>query len=516
MRKIYALAALGLIAAAPPVGVPVELAVPSPTPLAGRLLVFAEPVKPGEKTPDEVDANPFRGSDNAVTARDIASFSKGQVARVDADTDAVPGAWSMLAPGRYRMQAVLDVNGDYNYSGRGAGDIVSNVTEVSLPGPIPPLMLTRTIRASDPFIARSPDQKAIAAYLPKTVPVDFVSPKLSAFWGRPVHMRGSIALPPGYDPGSAQTWPTVYQTHGFGGNAASARWTAALRAKLMAEGKIPPMIWVALDESSPAGTHEFADSVNNGPWGEALTTELIPSLERTYRMDARASGRFLTGHSSGGWATLWLQTRYPKIFGGTWSTSPDSSDFHDFTGADLYRPNANVYVDAAGKPIPLVRMDGKEVAGFKSFAQLEAVLGPVGGQMASFDWVFSPKGADGRPMPMFDRRTGAVDPAVAAYWRDNYDIAYRLQRDWPMVRDDLDGKIHVIVGTADTFHLDGPAHRLQGVLQKLGAKADVRFLPGKTHFNLYEAGGNSNALTEQIAREMYAVARPAASSATER
>ncbi len=97
------------------------------------------------------------------------------------------------------------------------------------------------------------------------------------------------------------------------------------------------MIWVFLDESSATGTHEFADSVNNGPWGQALTTELIPYLESHYRMDADVQGRFLNGHSSGGWATLWLQTRYPKIFGGTWSTSPDPSDFHDFTGAEPLR-----------------------------------------------------------------------------------------------------------------------------------------------------------------------------------
>jgi pimeloyl-ACP methyl ester carboxylesterase len=321
-------------------------------------------------------------------------------------------------------------------------------------------------------------------------------------------MRGWVALPTDYDPASRKTWPTVYQTHGFGGNAQSARWSAAGYARLMAEGKIPPTIWVALDESSPTGTHEFADSVNNGPWGAALTTELIPWLEQHYRMDGKPSGRFLTGHSSGGWATLWLQTRYPKVFGGTWSTSPDPSDFHDFTGADLYRPGANVYVGAAGRPTPLVRMNGKEVADFADFARLEAVLGPYGGQMGSFDWVFSPKGPDGRPLPMFDRRTGAVDPAVVTYWRENYDIAYRLRRDWPAIRKDLDGKIHVIVGTADTFHLDGAAHRLQAVLQGLGAQDDVRFLPGKTHFDLYEANGDPNALTLQIASEMYSVARP--------
>ena len=389
---------------------------------------------------------------------------------------------------------------------------MSKVVDVSLPGPIAPVELSSVLPADDPYAVHSDSQRAVAAFLPKVEEVDFVSPKLSAFWGRPIHMRGWVALPPGYAGASQATFPTVYLTQGFGGNYQSARWTAASRLKLMSDGTLPAMIWVALDESFPTGTHEFADSVNNGPWGEALTTELMPSLERRYRMDAKPSGRFLTGHSSGGWATLWLQTRYPEIFGGTWSTSPDPSDFHDFTGADIYRRNANVYVDAAGKPVPLVRMNGRNVANLEDFARLENVLGPIGGQMSSFDWVFSPKGPDGRPLQMFDRRTGAVNPGVATYWRDHYDIAYRLQREWPALAPKLDGKIHVIVGTADTFHLEGAAHRLEAVLRKLGARTDVRFLPGKTHMDLYEANGDPNALTVQIATEMYAVARPGAAN----
>jgi hypothetical protein len=515
MRRMLALAALlltGAAASAVPVEVPVQLALPSATPLSGRLIIFAEPTKPGEAAPDSVDADPFSGSPTAVAARDVSSLSTGQTAIVDGETDSVPGPWSKLPPGHYHVQAVLDVNRDYNYSGRGTGDLVSNVIDVSLPGTISPLLLSKVLPKEDPNAFHNEAQKAIASYLPKIIPLDFVSTSLSSFWGRPIHMRGSIALPPGYDAASAKTWPTVYLTHGFGGNYSSTRWMAAARLKLMTERQIPPMIWVALDESSPTGTHEFADSVNNGPWGKALTSELIPWLERNYRMDARPSGRFLTGHSSGGWATLWLQTRYPSMFGGTWSTSPDPSDFHDFTGADLYRPGANVYVDKNGKPIPLVRMNGRDVASLEDFARLEAVLGPVGGQMASFDWVFSPKGADGRPAQMFDRRTGAVDPAVASYWRDHYDIAYRLEHDWRQLRGKLDGKIHVIVGTADTFHLDGAAHRLDGVLRRLGAKDDVRFLPGKTHMDLYEANGDPDALTKEIAKEMYAVARPAAAA----
>jgi len=100
---------------------------------------------------------------------------------------------------------------------------------------------------------------------------------------------------------------------------------------------MPETIWILLDESLPTGTHEFADSVNNGPWGTALTTELIPHLESRCHSDARAGARFLNGHSSGGWATIWLQVTYSRIFGGTWSTSPDPSDFHDFVGPDLYQ-----------------------------------------------------------------------------------------------------------------------------------------------------------------------------------
>jgi S-formylglutathione hydrolase FrmB len=321
-------------------------------------------------------------------------------------------------------------------------------------------------------------------------------------------MRGWVVTPPGYADHPRETWPTVYFTHGFGGGFRSLANTAVYVHAAMADGSAPPMIWVLLDESGATGTHEFADGVNNGPWGEALTAELIPDLERRWRMDARANGRFLNGHSSGGWAALWLQTRYPTVFGGTWPTSPDPSDFRDFTGVDLYAPGANVYHRADGTPVPLIRDHANVLATFEDFARQEAVEGEVGGQMASFDWVFSPRGADGRPEAMFDRVTGAVDPAVVAYWRDHYDIAARVAHDWPALKHDLDGKIHLIVGTDDTFYLDGAAHRLKAVLDGLGARSDFRFLPGRTHGDLYELNGDYRGLLKIIAWEMYAVARP--------
>lgn len=497
----------------------IDLPASAARPTAGRLLLFATDAKvamaaakDGQVT--EVDTNPFSPAQTAIAAREVERLAPGGEVALDADDLAFPAAFSKLPPGDYLLQAVLDTQHDYNYHGRNGGDLVSKVARVHLPAAVAPtLALVDTLPERDPWdiptrYLSDTTKKHLAEARRQVQPIDLVSPVLSAFWGRPVHMRGWVVLPPGYDPASRTTYPTVFQTHGFGGDVNTLAGSAAMLFGATAEKQLPPMIWVLLDESSATGTHEFVDSVNNGPWGRALTTELIPMLEGTYRMDARPSGRFLTGHSSGGWATLWLQTRYPKLFGGTWSTSPDPSDFHDFTGVDLYAPHANVYHRPDGSAYPLVRAKGKVIASYEAFARMERVLGPYGGQMASFEWVFSPRGADGRPLPMFDRDTGVVDPAVVAYWSENYDIARRLKTNWPELKPDLDGKIHVVVGTADTFYLDGAAHRLQAVLDGLGAKSSFRFLPGRTHMDLYVQGEDHQALLKQMAWDMYAVARP--------
>jgi len=502
----------------------VQLGAASTQPTSGRLLLFAIEEKTAEAEAransdgkdskvEEVDANPFRATQTTLAAREVSQWQPGQSIDIDADRLAFPAGYSQLPPGDYLVQAVLDVDHSYNYIGRGAGDLVSEVVKIHLPtASIPTLTLVKALPERDPW-ALSPSvpaaiRDAVPAAHQHATLVDFVSPSLSAFWGRPISMRGWVLTPPGYDPKTATRYPTVYYTQGFGGNNDRVTGASVNVYTAMAKGEMPPMIWVFLDESSPTGTHEFADSVNNGPWGHALTSELIPELESHYRMDGRANGRFLNGHSSGGWATLWLQTRYPEVFGGTWSTSPDPSDFHDFTGIDLYAPDANVYRKAAGSPYPLVRDHAKVLGTFEQFARLERVLGPYGGQLASFEWVFSPRGKDGRPEQMFNRDTGAVDPTVVTYWRDHYDIAYRLQHEWPHLKADLDGKIHLYVGTADTFYLDGAAHKLQAVPDGLHAKSDFHFLPNCTHFDLYTQGNDHQALLKQISWEMYAVARP--------
>nr|WP_225427795.1 alpha/beta hydrolase [Dyella tabacisoli] len=496
----------------------VGLGAASTQPVSGRLLLFAIDAKTAKAVAkngkvEEVDANPFQAVQTSIAAREVHHLEPGKGVALDADDMAFPAGFSQLPPGDYMVQAVLDVGHSYNYTGRSAGDLVSEVVTVHLPATTPPtLALTHVVPARDPWVlpasASEPERKAVLEMRKHAEVIDSVSPALSTFWGRPIHMHGRVLLPPGYDAKAAARYPTVYFTHGFGGSNDHFIGRMANIYSAMAKGEMPPMIWVFLDQSSATGTHEFADSVNNGPWGLALTEELIPALEAKYRMDGQTGGRFLNGHSSGGWATLWLQTRYPKLFGGTWSTSPDPSDFHDFTGPDLYAAQANVYRKGDGSAYPLVRDKGKVLATFEQFAKLERVIGAYGGQLSSFDWVFSPRGMDGRPQPMFNRDTGAVDADVVAYWRDHYDIAHRLQTHWPELKPDLDGKIHLIIGTADTFYLDGAAHKLQAVLDGLHAKSDFRFVPGKTHMDLYEKGDDRIALLKQIAWEMYAVARP--------
>jgi enterochelin esterase-like enzyme len=494
---------------------------------SGRLLLFAMEAKAAEAIAMErskgqsnkietVDADPFNATLTSVAALEVNHWVPGQKIAIDADSLAFPAGYSQLPEGDYFIQAVLDVDHSYNYTGRHAGDLVSEVIKVHFPISIAPeLTLVNVLPANDPWAlpaaASKESQEINSATRQHAQTIDFVSPSLSKFWGRPIHMRGWVLTPPNYSAKAVTPYPTVYFTHGFGGNAEGLVGNVIEIYSAMRKGDMPPMIWVFLDESSATGTHEFADSVNNGPWGQALTSELMPQLEAQYRIKAHANERFLLGHSSGGWATLWLQTRYPKIFGGTWSTSPDPSDFHDFTGVDLYANNANVYLKADGSAYPLVRDKGKVMGTFQQFAQLERVLGEYGGQLASFDWVFSPRGKDGRPQAMFDRDTGAVDAKVVAYWRENYDIAYRLQKDWPKLKADLDGKIHLIVGTADTFYLDGAAYKLKAVLDGLKAKTDFRFLPERTHFDLYKIGEDRTGLLKKISWEMYAQARPKSS-----
>jgi enterochelin esterase-like enzyme len=459
-------------------------------PLSGRLLIFMR--KPGAKPSDGFGTDSSDPNAVYVSGTEVADLWPGKPIEIDPDEMAFPAAFSSAAAGEYEIFALLDRDHSYTYSGAGAGDVYAAVVRANMPAAETDLVLSKTI----------PEQKI-------TVPanarlIEFESPMLSRFWGRPIKMLASVVLPPDYDK-SKEKFPTVYNVTGYGGTRFAGLRGAANLAKEMAEGKRPRMIYVYLESHVPLGHSVWADSANNGPWGTALEKEFIPYLEKQFRMDARPSGRFLTGHSSGGWSTLWVMITHPDFFGGTWSTSPDPVDFRNFTGPDITRyPPQNAYTDASGKEYNLVRDKGKELMTVRQYAQQERVLGSYGGQFASFNAVFSPKGDDGQPMKLFDIETGGIDPFVQRTW-EKYDISRILRDNWKTLGPRLKGKIHIYVGTADTFHLNEAVELLDAELKKLGSDAHIEYLDGKTHFDLY-----ANGLADRIATEMYAVARPKA------
>jgi len=321
---------------------------------------------------------------------------------------------------------------------------------------------------------------------------------LSDFWKAPVNINAEILLPDHYYKQPDRRFSTIYVVHAFGdsdriGFDTMLRWQHAQR-NMHAE-----FIIVFLDANFNGGHHVFADSQNYGPWGTALTGEFIPATDEHFRTVPNANSRFLSGHSSGGWSTLWLQVSHPEVFGGVWSISPDPVDFHDFTGPDLtLAPPGNFYHDASGHPYMIEREGGRDSKELRFMVTREA-WGIA--QFDSFEEVFSPRGLIGKAQLLFDRRSGVIDPAVAQYWELHWDIDRQLSDRWSKDGALLRGKIHVFVGTDDTFHLDGPLHRMDDELRRLNADAHVTFVPGANHWTVFDY---QHDLISEIIREMTA------------
>ena len=437
-----------------------------------------------------------------VAAQEIANLSPGGAAvEIDPDAAAYPQAFSSAPAGHYRFTALLDTDHDYGYAGPNENDLVGPVVAVDVDADKSrPIELVLDHHAQK----RMPAEKVAGVEL-----IDFQSPLLSAFWGRPIMMHAGVVLPPGYDKKPDARFVTVYDIHGYSGDYTFALFRGPQIRAQMESGKRPEMIYVFLDGKCPGGHHEFADSVNNGPWGRALIEEFLPELERRFRTIPEARARFLTGHSSGGWSSLWLEITHPETFGGTWSTSPDPVDFHSFTGVDA-TPGSK---DNAF-PHNLIRMHGKNLTTFEQFARQEIVLGEYGGQLASFEWVFSPRGEDGRPLQMFDRQTGELHQDVLRAW-EKYDIHKVLAARWDELAPKLRGRIHLFVGAEDNFHLEEPTRMLCDFLREKGSDATCEFVPGRDHMDLYNsAPAYPDGLDVRIAKEMQAAYESARRPAT--
>ena len=475
MRFVLALS-LSLFAAAAPLRFEITLD-PSVAPhgSSGRLLVFLADAK----QPRDVLSGGFVPGEIWIAAKEVEYFASGSTIEFDADQTAYPKPFSQAARGDYEFMALLDPDHTYARSAQVGGDLYSAVVTVRGINPADTAPVKLVINKLTPMRPKPVDTETVKL-------VEFVSPMLSNFWGRPITMRAGVVLPPDYATSASKKYPTVYNVHGFGGDHTRAWQSGPGIAKEITEGRRFPMVHVFLDASFSTGHHVFADSVNNGPWGRALTEELIPHLEKRFHLIPKTSARFLTGHSSGGWSTMWLEVNYPDVFGGTWSTSPDPVDLHSFTGIDVTPGSTqNAYRNKAGGPLNLVRMNRKDVASFEQFAKAEEVQDEYGGQIASFEWVWSPKGPDGRPMKLFNRETGEQDPFVQRAW-EKYDIRKIVETHWTTLGPKLLGKVHLVVGSEDTFHLEEAAMMFCGFLKSKGREDACEVVPGRDHMNLYQ------------------------------
>jgi hypothetical protein len=313
---------------------------------------------------------------------------------------------------------------------------------------------------------------------------------LTKFWGRPTYLGAVVLLPDGWDEHPDAHYPLIVEQDHFhrdlpgviafrttppsgslkGGELRAARngyklyqdWTA---------GRLPRVLVMSIQHATPYFDDSYAvNSENVGPYGDAITQELIPYVEKQFRGIGQGWARAVYGGSTGGWESLASQVFYPDFYNGAWVFCPDVVDFRAYMTMNLYEDKNAFSIDGPfGKvPRPSVRQpDGLILSTMEQMNRYEFVQGThsrSGEQLDTWQAVFSSVGEDGYPKPVFDKRTGEIDHEVAKYWKEHYDLSAIMQRDWKTLGPKLAGKLHLYVGEADTFYLDRAVHLLKDYL----------------------------------------------------
>ncbi len=447
----------------------------------GRLLVAMAPAgRPGLEPRLLIGATGRRAV--PTLGVDTPPIEPGDAITVGASAAAFPLATLRDLPtGAYRVQAVLAVNRDIRRVDA-PGNLYGEVRRVDLDPARPAAVDLRLDR-------RIPDERLP----PDTGLLRFVrirSERLSAFHGRPIHLRAGVILPPGHDEDPARRYPLRVRIGGYG-----ARYTGVQR--MMRPGSpfrtawldpdAPRFVLLHLDGAGPWGDPYQVDSANNGPYGGAVTEELIPYIEERFRAGGSASARVLDGASTGGWVALALQIFHPDFFGGAWASCPDSVDFRAFQLVDVYR-GGNAYADREGRELPAARnLDGGTRFTMRHELQMENVLGHgdswarSGGQWGAWNAVYGPRGADGRPVPLWDPVSGDIDAGVTAHW-ERYDLRLVLERAWDTLAPKLRGRLNIWVGEMDDYFLEGAVRRLDAFLRdRPSIEARIVYGAGRGH-----------------------------------
>ncbi len=328
--------------------------------------------------------------------------------------------------------------------------------------------------------------------------VKLQSKLLTKFWGRPMYLGANVLLPEGFDSHPNAHYPLVI-FHGhfpadFGGFREtppdpnlkpdySERFHLAAYNKIQQEyaykfykdwigPDFPRMIIIEIQHANPYYDDSYAvNSANLGPYGDAITYELVPFIEKQFRGIGKGWARFMYGGSTGGWEALAAQIFYPDEYNGAWGACPDPIDFRAYTVVNLYEHENAYQAEAAWKQTPRPGKRnylGELAATLEEMNYMELALGTnsrSGGQFDIWQAVYSPVGKDGYPKPIWDKATGKVDRSVAEHWREHYDLGHILRRDWKKLGPKLEGKLHIYVGEADNYYLNNAVYLVEEFLK---------------------------------------------------
>jgi hypothetical protein len=478
----------------------------SAEPLDGRVLLFL--------STDPEQEPRFQISDISLKTQqvfgvDVTAWRAGQPAAIDGQVLGYPiERFAEIPAGTYRVQALLHRYETFHRSDghvvrlpmdRGEGQQWSRA-----PGNLfsTPREIAFDPRRAETFHVEL-DQAIPAILEPATTRYvkheKIVSQILSKFWGRTTYLGAHVLLPEGFDAHPQARYPLViFHGHfpdtisGFREEPPDPNLKPDYSDRFHLEGynrvqqeygyqffkdwtspTYPRYIVVEIAHANPYYDDSYAvNSQNLGPYGDAITLELIPFLEQKYRALGEGWARFMYGGSTGGWEALGSQILYPDEYNGAWAACPDPIDFHAFGTVDIYEdPNAYSWKGPWKTVARPAHRDylGHLSATLEQVNRLELVLGThsrSGGQWDIWQAVFSPVGVDGFPKPIWDKRTGVIDPSVASYWKENYDLVHILRRDWSKgLGKKLEGKIHIYVGEADNYYLNDAVYLAEEFLK---------------------------------------------------
>ena len=174
----------------------------------------------------------------------------------------------------------------------------------------------------------------------------FQSPLLTKFWGRPIYLGATALLPRDYVLRRHSPIPsctcrdTSRRPHHAGFCRGEHRISIDPGCRTISREcwLLPFNIQRTYFDDSYA-----VNSVNVGPYGDAIMQELIPEIEKRFRVIKEPYARVLSGGSTGGWESLALQVFHPDFFGGTWSDCPDPVEFSNVEGINIYKDSNAFY-----------------------------------------------------------------------------------------------------------------------------------------------------------------------------